>query len=462
MRFLALGYRLPPLTSVSRTKLHGLRAFSSTASRRTGPTTTIRGQQVESEPTKNHFTVGADGKIKVKEPFFEEPLGLPWKDGYGWPQLDFGESVGPGGRYVICRKLGWGGYSSTWLARDQEQNRYVALKVLTGWANELMKRGNTWEHEALRRISNPPPSPHCLHLLFEFTIPGRGSSGDHTCFVTELFAGDINTLSKRYRFPFPLSICKRILYHTLCGISHFHSRGVVHTDLKPDNILVSCALDTEGIDRLLESQPSRKHFPEESYDGIVQSAVSQPLPMPSLQEAASRTFVVADFGNAQPIGKHLTDFITPPGLRPPEIVIGGPWNEKVDIWTFGCLIFEIITTDPLFVYAPSNIHHLDEDSFLLYQMMCFTCEEFSAQQLVASEDAPKFFGHDRNLKQRPPLMAVPVEQCLKEHRTERSLSISDEDINAIGAIMRRCLHLDPMQRASAAELLSDPFFYGVE
>jgi hypothetical protein len=69
-----------------------------------------------------------------------------------------------------------------------------------------------------------------------------------------------------------------------------------------------------------------------------------------------RTYVVGDFGSgrfltkqlehiilriavsAQPITNHQYDEITPYSLRAPEIFIGGPWNEKLDIWTFGCLV----------------------------------------------------------------------------------------------------------------------------
>jgi serine/threonine-protein kinase SRPK3 len=73
-----------------------------------------------------------------------------------------------------------------------------------------------------------------------------------------------------------------------------------------------------------------------------------------------RTFVVADFGSgpffqvalrsdltarsfvAQPVNEIKTDSITALGLRPPEIYLGGLWNEKVDIWTFGCLVIRLI------------------------------------------------------------------------------------------------------------------------
>jgi hypothetical protein len=52
-------------------------------------------------------------------------------------------------------------------------------------------------------------------------------------------------------------------------------------------------MSNSDIDDLLKSDPSRRHPPEESYDGTMQAAVSQPLPIPTLEEAMQRTFVLA-------------------------------------------------------------------------------------------------------------------------------------------------------------------------
>jgi hypothetical protein len=72
-----------------------------------------------SSPSKTHYPTDSDGEELVPLRFAEEPLGCPAADGYGWPQLDFGEVIGPGNRYTIVRKLGWGVSSSVWLAMDQ-------------------------------------------------------------------------------------------------------------------------------------------------------------------------------------------------------------------------------------------------------------------------------------------------------------------------------------------------------
>lgn len=67
----------------------------------------------------------ADGKVVFDLDFVDEPLGSSAEMGYGWPQLEFGEAIGPDKRYTIVRKLGWGLSSSAWLAKDE-------LRVISG------------------------------------------------------------------------------------------------------------------------------------------------------------------------------------------------------------------------------------------------------------------------------------------------------------------------------------------
>ncbi|KAF8874331.1 kinase-like domain-containing protein [Infundibulicybe gibba] len=216
-------------------------------------------------------------------------------------------------------------------------------------------------------------------------------------------------------------------------------------------------MSTAVLDEFLASDPPRRHPPEASSDGVVQAAVSQPLPIPTLQDAMERTYVLADFGSSQPTSIHTTDEITAPGLRPPEIMIGGPWNEKVDIWSFGCLVFELVIGRRLFKYQPYKKYHLDEENYMLYQMMCHTCENFEPEQLTVSPLAAKFFNNTCDLKSKPPMIDYPLEIPIRSYKI-----LQEEDVLSMAAFMRRCLRLDPAHRASAAELLSDPWFSGVD
>ncbi|PBK74828.1 kinase-like protein [Armillaria solidipes] len=418
---------------------------------------TARLSSTSAEGPYKDISVGPDGKLHVgKLTFVEEPLGLPAKEHFGWPHLEFNESIGPDNRYVISRKLGWGMSSSTWLARDKIENSYVALKILNGHHTSLVEQNLVWELKVLERVSSPS-SPHCLGLLSHFTFPGKGNAGQHLCLVTKVLGGDVKSLFLK-RGIFPLPLAKRILLHLLRGIAHAHSRGVVHTDVKHDNIFFDTPLSTDDFDALVASDPPRRHPPEASHDGLsVQAAVSQSLPIPTLQEAMQLNFLLADFGSAQPLFIQTQNEISALQLRPPEIMIGGPWDAKVDIWAFGCLIFELITGRGLFKYEPDLKYNLDEPNFMLYQMICYTGEDFRAEQLSVSPLAAQFFDSTCNLKANPPLFDYPFEISIRSYKV-----VEEADVLSTAAFMRRCLRLDPTKRASAAELLSDPWFDGVE
>lgn len=173
---------------------------------------------------------------------------------------------------------------------------FVAVKVLTGHMTEPVLDGRAFEPAALEALALSPSSPYCPQLLDQFTTPSRGSSGHHHCLVMPLYGGDIHALRKSEDSPFPLPLTKRILLHLVRALAHAHSRNVVHTDLKTDNIFFTTSLTTADIERWLAEDPSRYHAEEQSLEGVVQAAVSQPLPPISRDEALRATFVLADFG----------------------------------------------------------------------------------------------------------------------------------------------------------------------
>ncbi|KAG1875565.1 kinase-like protein, partial [Suillus subalutaceus] len=338
---------------------------------------------------------------------------------------------------------------------------FVAIKILTGAATVVARPQHAWELQTLYRILSPP-NAHCLRILSHFTLPGKGSSGDHICLVTQILGGSLIGLFRAYNGPtLPLPLTKRILLHTLRGVAHAHSRGVVHTDLSFEAIFLDNCMSNSDIDDLLESDPSRRYPPEESYDGRMQAAVSQPLPVPTLQEAMQRTFILANSAVVTlPIGASIDEIHSWDNLRPPENFIRGPWDKPVDIWSFGCLIFELVTDLPLFNFEPWPPLNLDEPNYILWQMMSYTGERFLPEQLNDSQRAIVFFDGEtcRFRRSDPPLCQDYIERCIRRCKNV----VEEEDIISTAAMIRWCLRLDPANRPSAAELLTDPWFAGVD
>jgi len=366
----------------------------------------------------------------------EEPLHLSVDDGYGFARVKPGDSID---RFSIIRRLGWGMYSSTWLAKDQGNKKHVAIKILTGFATQLAQEGLTPELDVLRKLSSSPHGAepkdgHCLSLHSNFIYPGRSNIGPHLCLVTDVFGGDVEHLKRIYApNGFPISLAKRILFHTLKGLATMHEQGIVHTDLKHDNILFDKGALSEA-----------------------EFISTNPLPVPSVNEALHRTFVIADFGNAQFVGKPTFDEITAEALRAPETLLRARWDEKVDIWTFGCLAFEFLCGRQLFKKRSYSEHLLDTVGGHLWRMQCFTDEKFEPEQLKNSELGFTYFDSSCQLKSRPPMFSHTITKILANFNI-----LDSEQLRTTTSFLHRCLRLDPRKRASAGELLDDPFWEGM-
>lgn len=323
----------------------------------------------------------------------------------------------------------------------------MAVKVLDGRSTNLHERRLLWEEEALKRLTFPSTSENCVHLLEYFTIKGRGSAGSHLCFAMPLYGGDVRSLVEFCTSPLPLPLAKRILLHFLRGIAFAHERKIVHTDLKFDNVLFTTPATTEDIKKWLKEDTPR----------VVQTAVSQTMKLPSDEEALRATYVLADFGHALPVSPRANCTISPVLLRAPEVVLGGEWDTSADMWSFGCLAYELIAGDFLFEYRAPRVFGLTETENLLYQMMIYSCEPFRAEQLNACPRASEYFNPDCQMEKNPTLGEQPICSLLYDLKM-----MSDTECLAAGAFVQRCLRLNPEDRVTAKDLLEDVWLQGVE
>lgn len=120
------------------------------------------------------------------------------------------------GRYHIADKLGSGGYSTVWLARDAHANRYVALKV-------NIADSNPRETDILKALSDPPSSPSLAHpgyglvshLLDEFTVDGP--NGTHTCHTVAPAQSNLRDVS--FSRLFPLNVARALSYRLVQAVA---------------------------------------------------------------------------------------------------------------------------------------------------------------------------------------------------------------------------------------------------
>src|SRR5262247_2764655 len=134
------------------------------------------------------------------------------------------------GRYFIERELGRGGMGVVYLARDVALDRLVAIKLLPpelAATSELRARFIR-EARTAAQLSHPHIVP--IHAVEEHA--------SIVLFVMGYVDGE--TLGERVRRtgPLPPGDAMRIMQEVAWGLAHAHARGVVHRDVKPDNILL--------------------------------------------------------------------------------------------------------------------------------------------------------------------------------------------------------------------------------
>ncbi|KAF8585539.1 hypothetical protein K439DRAFT_1560824 [Ramaria rubella] len=113
-------------------------------------------------------------------------------------------------------------------------------------------------------------------------------------------------------------------------------------DLKTNNFLTVIP-DVEAVIKAeLLNDPSKTHLPISIDDGpLLTYVVLQPLPLP--QDLTNLHVNIADLGV-----KHFTDLIQTQPLRAPEVVIGAGWDKSCDVWSIGCLTYEMVMGQWLF------------------------------------------------------------------------------------------------------------------
>ncbi|KAG0057605.1 serine/threonine protein kinase, CMGC group [Gryganskiella cystojenkinii] len=152
------------------------------------------------------------------------------------------------GRYVTLRKLGWGHFSTVWLARDTVANRHVALKVVKSASHYTETAVD--EIKLLERVvqANPeaPGRKYVVELLDHFVH--RGPNGLHVCMVFEVLGENLLSVIKRYHHRgIPIHLVRQIIHQVLMGLDYMHREcGIIHTDLKPENVLV-CVEDVDEV-----------------------------------------------------------------------------------------------------------------------------------------------------------------------------------------------------------------------
>ncbi|KAK1911817.1 hypothetical protein P3342_013122 [Pyrenophora teres f. teres] len=203
----------------------------------------------------------------------------------GYHPVQVGEEY-KDGKYTIVRKLGWGHFSTVWLSRDNTNGKHVALKVVRSAAHYTETALD--EIKLLKKVvdanKDHPGRKHVVSLLDSFNH--KGPNGVHVCMVFEVLGENLLGLIKRWNHRgIPMPLVKQITKQVLLGLDYLHREcGIIHTDLKPENVLIEIG-DVEQIVRTyVKDEPKKKDGEDSVRNGRRRRRTlitgSQPLPSP--------------------------------------------------------------------------------------------------------------------------------------------------------------------------------------
>ncbi|MFF0338526.1 serine/threonine-protein kinase [Kribbella sp. NPDC004875] len=133
------------------------------------------------------------------------------------------------GRYSLVRRVGAGGFATVWLARDEQLDAEVAVKILSeNWVeDEDVRRRFLAEGRFLRKVDS----------LYVVGVHDIGEADDGRPFMVLTYA-DGGTLADRIKAgQLEFGEAVRIITQVGRGLKHLHARGVLHRDVKPANVL---------------------------------------------------------------------------------------------------------------------------------------------------------------------------------------------------------------------------------
>ncbi|KAF5398500.1 Serine/threonine kinase [Paragonimus heterotremus] len=228
-----------------------------------------------------------------------------WDDAEGYYRVRIGEVLDK--RYAVYGYTGHGVFSNVVRARDVARgNLEVAIKIIRN--NEVMHKSGLKELEVLKKLNDADPNDryHCLRLYRHFFHK------NHLCMVFELMSLNLREVLKKYGRNIGLHIAAVRSYtqQILLALKLMRKCGILHADIKPDNILVN------------ENKILLK---------------------------------LSDFGSASTIqDNEITPYLVSRFYRAPEIILGVPYDHNIDLWSAAVTLFELHTGHILFPGKTNN------------------------------------------------------------------------------------------------------------
>nr|XP_043627321.1 serine/threonine-protein kinase prpf4B-like isoform X2 [Erigeron canadensis] len=346
-----------------------------------------------------------------------------WDDAEGYYKYHMFEVLD--GRYKVDAALGKGVFSTVVRAKDlkvidlkaknpkaiSSDPEEVAIKIIRN--NDKMYKAGLEELVILKKLvgEDPEDRRHCVRFLSSFKYR------NHLCLVFESLEMNLREVLKKYgrNIGLKLTAVRAYAKQLFIALKHLRNCGVLHTDIKPDNMLVN---------------------------------------------GAKNVLKLCDFGNAMFAGKNeITPYLVSRFYRAPEIILGLTYDHPVDMWSVGCCLFELYTGKVLFPGGTNN------------EMLRFQMElkgPFPRRMLRKGAFTELHFDQDLNFVaiEEDPVTKKIVKRQVNIRATGISSilrSFPGEDPKMVANfkdLLEKIFMLDPDKRLTVQQALGHPFITG--
>ncbi|XP_038632477.1 MAPK/MAK/MRK overlapping kinase-like isoform X4 [Scyliorhinus canicula] len=282
--------------------------------------------------------------------------------------------------YRLVAKIGEGTFSEVWKAQSLKDGTYYACKKMKQHIESIEQVNNLREIQAMRRLSLHPN----ILQLHEVAYDKRSGS---LALICELMDMNIYELIRGRRNPLPEGKIKSYMYQLCKSLDYMHRNGIFHRDVKPENILIK-----QNLLKLADFGSCRSVFSKQPY----------------------------------------TEYISTRWYRAPECLLtDGYYSFKMDIWSTGCVFYEITSLQPLFP-GSNEVDQIAKIHEVIGTPNSETLRKFK-QTRAMSFDFPQKKGTGIS--------------CLIPHPTSESISL-----------MHAMMEYDPEERITAKRALQHPYF----
>ena len=352
-------------------------------------------------------------------------------------------TAGRAARYQTIKEIGVGGFGVVEVCLDRQTNSYVAVKHISSDKVHVEAKRLVREVDIMIRLRDK--HPNVMSLLDAYITPPATSPHQHdpdtfdVHLVMPLMRGDLHCFTREMRrLPLPVSVAAAgsgssaggaaasspqghfyrsiavvFAFHVAFGLDYLHKSGVVHRDLKPDNVLVNVDVN-------------------DPYRSVA---------------------MIADFGLARAASPTETFYICTRQYRPPEVITNmASGNPSLDIWSLGCVLYELVTSRTLF-HLPTSL----ENGQWSGAKASFQLEE--VLNVVGTPDPEKIAAMPNcNVKSYLQKTKVRTSQLSRLLNENFRLECDEVEKDMWRQLITRCLEFFPEYRPTAEQVCKCPLF----